>query len=205
MKKIIESLKATMMVAAFAALGTFTACSGDSKDDSTQAATAAKSGTVTMTCYSTEALPKYADAKFVYTIDGEEKSIDISESDWKKVTYTQDYTAFETSKKIDISSFPKSVKVRVEFTPKDSTQLTLGTEEEPHFGAGLKLTAETKDGKSQTIQTGYKGDTSVQVDGFPLEKPKSFQLVYFYINSLTKTMASEKAWTITLKQDGSIQ
>lgn len=204
MKKIIENLKATMMVAAVATMGIFTACSSnDSKDEN--APTVAKSGKVTMTCYATDALPKYADAKFVYTINGEEKSIGISESDWKTATNTSENTAFEASKTIDINSIPQTVKIRVEFTPKDSTQLTLGTEEDTNIGAGLKVYAETKDANSQTIKAGTPLFASgVDVQRILMGKPSSFKSVFAYVNLLSTEMAN-KTCTTTLNQDGTIQ
>ncbi len=204
MKKIIENLKATMMVAAFATMGIFTACSSnDSKDDSTQTAKTAKSGKVTMTCYATEALPKYADVKFVYTINGEEKSVEISKSDWKSATNTSENTAFEASKTIDINSFPQSVKAHVEITPKDSTQLTLGTEEDIILGAGFKVSAETKDANSQTIKATPLFASGVDVQSI-LVKPSSFSSVFAFINLLSTEMA-KKTCTTTLTQDGTIQ
>ena len=204
MKKIIENLKATMMVAAFAAMSIFTACSSnDSKDENVP--TVAKSGKVTMTCYATDALPKYANAKFVYTINGEEKSIGISESDWKTATKASENTAFEASKTIDINSIPQTVKVRVEFTPKDSTQLTLGTEEYTNIGAGFKVSAETKDANSQTIKAGTPLFASgVDVQRILMGKPSSFKSVFAYVNLLSTEMAN-KTCTTTLNQDGTIQ
>lgn len=204
MKKIIENLKATMMVAAFAAMSIFTACSSnDSKDENVP--TVAKSGKVTMTCYATDALPKYANAKFVYTINGEEMSIGISESDWKTATKASENTAFEASKTIDINSFPQTVKVRVEFTPKDSTQLTLGTEEYTNIGAGFKVSAETKDANSQTIKTVTPLFASgVEVERLLGGKPSSFSSVFLFIDFLTQDMA-DKTCTITLNQNGTIQ